>query len=122
MTCIVMGKYYIKTGVNVKNGIFQLPSASRRAAFETSTVYPADGGTILYSANVRGSFKLSTGQGTVLPPGAVMSQVTIYLQFCSTFFYNNWRGITLLSLPRKIFGKNRPPISVLAASLWMGTA
>ena len=36
MTCIMMGKYYIRTGVNVKNGIFQLPSASRRAAFETS--------------------------------------------------------------------------------------
>ena len=36
MTCIMMGKYYIKTGVNVKNGIFQLPSASRRSAFETS--------------------------------------------------------------------------------------
>ena len=36
MPCITMGKHYIKTGVNVKNGIFQLPSASRRAAFETS--------------------------------------------------------------------------------------
>ena len=29
----------------------------------------------VYSANVRDSFKLSTGQGTVLPPGAVMPQV-----------------------------------------------
>ena len=36
MTSIMMGKYYIKTGVNDKNGIFQLPSASMRAAFETS--------------------------------------------------------------------------------------
>ena len=31
-----MGKYYIKTGENVKNGIFQLTSTSRRAASETS--------------------------------------------------------------------------------------
>ena len=30
----------------------------------------------VYSVNVRGSFKLSIGQGTVLPPGAVMPQVT----------------------------------------------
>ena len=29
-------KYYIKTGVNGKNGIFQFTSGSRRAAFETS--------------------------------------------------------------------------------------
>ena len=29
----------------------------------------------VYSVNVRGSFKLSTGQGTVLPPGAVMPQL-----------------------------------------------
>ena len=36
MTCIMMGKYYIKTVVNVKNGIFQFTSASWRAAFETS--------------------------------------------------------------------------------------
>ena len=36
MACIMMVKYYIKTGVNVKNGIFQVTSASRRAAFETS--------------------------------------------------------------------------------------
>ena len=28
--------YYMKTDVNVKNGIFQFTSASRRAAFETS--------------------------------------------------------------------------------------
>ena len=32
----MMGEYYIKTDVNVKNGIFQLPSAFRRLAFETS--------------------------------------------------------------------------------------
>ena len=32
----MMGKYYIKTGVNVKNGIFLRTSASRHAAFETS--------------------------------------------------------------------------------------
>ena len=31
-----MGKYYIETGVNVKNGISQLTSVSRRSAFETS--------------------------------------------------------------------------------------
>ena len=31
----------------------------------------------VYSVNVRGSFKLSTGQGTVLYPGAVMPQVTL---------------------------------------------
>ena len=32
-----MGAYsYTKTGVNVKNGIFQLMSASRGAAFEAS--------------------------------------------------------------------------------------
>ena len=31
----------------------------------------------VYSVNVRGSFKLSTCQGTVLPPGAVMPQVTL---------------------------------------------
>ena len=36
MTCIIMGKYYINTGLNVKNGIFERMSASRRAAFETS--------------------------------------------------------------------------------------
>ena len=30
----------------------------------------------IYSENVRGSFKLSTGRGAVLPPGAVMPQVT----------------------------------------------
>ena len=36
MPCVIMGKYYIKAGVNVKNAIFQLPSASRRAAFEPS--------------------------------------------------------------------------------------
>ena len=28
----------------------------------------------VYSVNVRGSFKLSTGEGAVLPPGAVMPQ------------------------------------------------
>ena len=31
----------------------------------------------VYSENVRGSFKLSTGRGAVLPPGAVMPQVTL---------------------------------------------
>ena len=31
----------------------------------------------VYSVNVRGSFKLSTGEGTVLPPGAVMPRVTL---------------------------------------------
>ena len=31
-----MRKFYIKTDVNVKNGIFQFTSASRRAVFETS--------------------------------------------------------------------------------------
>ena len=31
-----MGKYYIKTGVNVKNGISPLTSVSRCSAFETS--------------------------------------------------------------------------------------
>ena len=36
MPCIMMGEYYINTGVTVKNGIFQFTSASRRAAFETS--------------------------------------------------------------------------------------
>ena len=36
MTYTVLGKYYIKTGIHVKNGIFQLTSASRRAALETS--------------------------------------------------------------------------------------
>ena len=58
MTCIMMGGNYIKTGVNVKNGIFQLTSAYRRAAFETSfsqMVAPF----CVYSVNVRGSFKLS---------------------------------------------------------------
>ena len=37
VTYIMMGKYYIKSGVNVKKGIFQFTSASRRAAFETSS-------------------------------------------------------------------------------------
>ena len=58
MTCIIVGKYYIKTGVNVKNGIFQVTSASRRSTFETiirQMVAP-----FMYSVNVRGSFKLST--------------------------------------------------------------
>ena len=32
----------------------------------------------VYSVNVRGSFKLSTGERTVLPPGAVMPQVTLW--------------------------------------------
>ena len=38
VTCIglMMGKYYIKTGEHVKNGIFKFTSTSRRAAFETS--------------------------------------------------------------------------------------
>ena len=36
MTCMMMGKYYIKTGINVKNGIFQITSVFRRAAFEIS--------------------------------------------------------------------------------------
>ena len=31
-----MGKCYVKTGVNVKNGIVQLASVSRRSAFVTS--------------------------------------------------------------------------------------
>ena len=31
----------------------------------------------VYSVNVRGSFKLYPGEGTVLPPGAVMPQVTL---------------------------------------------
>ena len=31
----------------------------------------------VYSVIVRGSFKLSTGEGTVLPPGAVMPQVIL---------------------------------------------
>ena len=43
---------------NVKNGIFQVTSASKGAAFETS-------------------FKLSTGGEAVLPPGAIMPQVTL---------------------------------------------
>ena len=42
----MMRAYYIKTGVNIKNRLFQLPSASRRAALEKK--YPADGSTILY--------------------------------------------------------------------------
>ena len=36
MTCTMIGKYYIKTGVNGKNGTCKLASVSRRAAFETS--------------------------------------------------------------------------------------
>ena len=36
MTCTMMGKYYINICVNVKNEIFQVRSASRHAAFETS--------------------------------------------------------------------------------------
>ena len=32
----------------------------------------------VYSVNVRGSFKLSTGERTVLPPGSVMPQVTLW--------------------------------------------
>ena len=61
MTCIMMGKHYIKTGVNVKNGIFQLTSASRRAAFETCIRQMVAPFHIFSKFNVRGSFKLSTG-------------------------------------------------------------
>ena len=40
----------------------------------------------VYSVNVRGSFKLSTGEGTVLPPpGAVMPQVTLKTKVLSNF-------------------------------------
>ena len=69
----MMGKYYIKTGVNVKNGIFQLPSAS--SVLRSKQV---SGRRRHHSVNVRGSFKLSTGERTVLPPGAVMPQVTLW--------------------------------------------
>ena len=45
MTCrpILMKTYYIKTGVNVKNGIVKLASVSRRAPFE----YPVEESTAL---------------------------------------------------------------------------
>ena len=69
-----------ETGVNAKNGIFQVTSASRRAEFETSLRHMLP--QSVYSVNVRGSFKLSTGGGTVLPPGAVMPQVTL---LCMTY-------------------------------------
>ena len=69
MTSIMMGKYYIKTDVNVKNGIFQHPSASRRAAFETSIRQMVVQYHSVYSVNVRGSFTMSTGEGTVLHRG-----------------------------------------------------
>ena len=44
MTCIVMGKCYIKTGVNVKNGIVQHASVSGRSA---NNKYPVDDRTAL---------------------------------------------------------------------------
>ena len=77
MTCIMMGKYYIKTDVNVKNGIFQFTSASRRLL--SKQISSRWWHHSVYSVNVRGSFKLSTGGGAVLPPGAVMLQVTLYM-------------------------------------------
>ena len=45
----------------------------------------------VYSVNVRGNFKLSTGEGTVLPPGAVMPQVTLgcNIQHASMLFSKN---------------------------------
>ena len=49
-------------------------SVSRRAAFETSIRQMI----ATFCVNVRGSFKLSTGEGTVLPPGAVTPQVTLH--------------------------------------------
>ena len=40
----------------------------------------------VYSVNVRGSFKLSTVEGTVLPPGTVMPQVTLYQNRFETLY------------------------------------
>ena len=47
---------------------------------------PAECGTVdtydsVYSVNVRGSFKLSTGGGTVLPPGPSCPRLP-YILFC----------------------------------------
>ena len=67
MTCIMMGKYYIKTDVNVKNGISQFTSASRRLlSKQVSSRWRHHS---VYSVNVRGSFKLSTGGGRLTPGG-----------------------------------------------------
>ena len=55
MTCIVMGKYYIKTGVNVKHGTVQLLHMCDLNAFA--------------------GINLSTGGG--LTPGAGLPQATL---------------------------------------------
>ena len=71
MTCIMMGKYYINTGVNVKNGIFQLTSASRRAAFETSTPHMVAPFSVF--CKCAGSLQIIYRKA----PAAVMPQATL---------------------------------------------
>ena len=70
MTCIIMGKYYIKTGVNVKNGIFQLLSASRRSAFETSIRQMVAPFCIF--CKCAGYLQIVYRRGDRLTPGAVL--------------------------------------------------
>ena len=88
MTCIIMGKYYIKNGVNVQKieyfnvrlllGVLRSKQVSGRWWHHS-----------IYSGNERGSFTLSTGQGTVLPPEAVMPQVTLHLHEALTVSFIN---------------------------------
>ena len=75
MTCIVMGKCYIKTGVNVNNCLVQRASVSRRSVFVTSIMWMIALLYIMCDLKAFGGFKLSTGGGR-LAPGYPSSTLT----------------------------------------------
>ena len=69
MTCVMMGKYYIQIGVNVKNGIFQLTSASIGICVRNK--YPADGSNIrpMYILQMCGVASNCLQEGASYPGG-----------------------------------------------------